>query len=299
MDKKQLRTIIIAGVIVIIGAVAAVYVYTQKEAEIRSLIVERTGLSEMMHQKDSVMADLEETFTEIEDNLRFIKEKRQQLSLEKEGATDRKQALIDDIALMNTMLEESSKKIADLEAKLKNSGVNMKSYERRIAALNENIEGQNKLIAELKLIIEEKDFQMTELNTRIEQLGFEMALQSDSLLYKDQQITEKTYKLNTGHIAFGTYKELKEKGLLTKEGGFLGIGSTKTIQQNFDQEYFTELDIRETTLIPLHAKKVEVISEHPNDSYKLVEEEGQIAFLQIENPNEFWKISKYAVIAVK
>jgi hypothetical protein len=42
-----------------------------------------------------------------------------------------------------------------------------------------------------------------------------------------------------------------------------------------------------------------VISEHPVSSYSLVEENGQIAYLQIDNPEEFWKISKYAVIEVK
>ncbi|MCW0483038.1 hypothetical protein [Gaoshiqia sediminis] len=300
MEKKQLRTIIIAAVIVIVGAVAAIYVYTQKQTEIKALMAEQMDLNEMIQQKDSVVNDLVTTFDEIESNLTFIKEKRSQLSLEQaEGGKDRKQALLEDITLMNSMLEESSKKIAELEEKLKKSGLNLRAFERRVAALNESIESQNVQIAELKQIIEQKDFQMAELNSKIEEMGMEMAKQADSISYKDQVITDKVSKLNTGHIAYGTYKELAEKGILTKEGGILGIGASKTLQQNLDEEYFTTLDIRESTVIPLHTKKAKVISEHPSDSYKLVEEEGQIAYLQIENPDKFWKISKYAVIEVK
>jgi len=93
--------------------------------------------------------------------------------------------------------------------------------------------------------------------------------------------------------------ELKEEGILNREGGVLGLGSNKAIQENFDPKHFTELDIRQTKTIAVNAKKAVVISEHPQSSYKMVEENGQIAYLQIENPEEFWRISKYAIIQVK
>ncbi len=301
MEKKQLRTIIIAAVIVIVGSIGALYVITEKDAQISSLMSENTSLDELITEKDSVVNDLVSTFDEIENNLKFIKEKRTQLSLpegQEDGKTQ-KESLIEDINLMNTMLEESSDKIAQLEAKLKKSGLNVKSFEKRIAALTKDIENQNTEIAELRLIIEEKDFQLAELSSKIENLNVEMSNRLDSMLQKDEVITGKTNALNTGHIAYGSYKELKEKGVLTKEGGILGIGASKAIQENFDEEYFTTLDIREITTIPLHSKKAKIISEHPYDSYTLVEEDNQIAYLQIDNPEEFWRISKYAVIEVK
>lgn len=300
MEKKQSRTIIIAAVIVIAGAIAAIFVYTKKQTEIKDLLAEQANLTEMIQEKDSVVNDLMSTFDEIENNLKFIREKRSQLSLEQpEGGKNRKQVLLEDISLMNTMLEESSKKIAELEAKLKKSGLNLRAFEKRIASLTENIETQNAQIAELKQIIEQKDFQMAELTGKIEKMGMEIAQQADSIDYKNQVITDKVNKLNTGHIAYGTYKELEDKGILTKEGGIFGIGASKTLQKNLNEEYFTTLDIRESTIIPLHSKKAKVISEHPVDSYSLIEEEGQIAYLQIDNPESFWKISKYAVIEVK
>lgn len=300
MDKKQVKTIAIAAAIFVVAIFGGVYVYTQKEAQLKSLNSEKTALYEQMQAKDSLMNDLENTFNDIENSLTFIKEKRSNLSIEEgEGVKDQKKELLADITLMNTMLEESSKKIEELEAKLKKSGVNMRAFEKRIAALNKDINTQNTQIAELKQMVEQKDFQIAELETKINEQNEFLASQTDSLTKESQRLVERTNELNEGHVAYGTYQELRDKGVLTKEGGFLGLGANKVVNNTFDSDYFTTLDIRDTKIIPLHSKKAQMISEHPADSYSMVEEDGQIAYLQIDNPDEFWKISKYAVIEVK
>jgi len=300
MKKPQIVTIIIAALIIIAGAISFVSVYNQKENEIKILTAEKNDLNRTMFEKDSLLTDVENTFTEIESKLSFIKERRNQISLNKtEGGKNRKQAIIDDVNLMNTMLEESNKKIAQLEEKLRKSGLNLKSYEKRLQDLTATIESQNTQIAELKKLAEGKDVSIAQLNSKVQNLDLEMKKQSDTISVKQNIITEKTDKLNTAHFALGTFKQLKEEGILSREGGVLGLGSSKAIQENFDSKYFTALDIRKTKTIPVNAKKAVLISEHPQNSYKMVEENDQIAYLEIENPEEFWRISKYAVIEVK
>lgn len=300
VKKQQLTTIIIAAFILVVGVIGSVYIYNQKENEISMLMTEKANLNQAINQKDSVLNDVEGTFAQIEDNLKFIREKRHEISLEQnEGGKDRKLAVIEDIKLMNTMIESSNKKIEELQAKLRKSGINSKAMEQRIAALTESIESQNVEIAELKKVIGEKDMNLAELNSKVEDINKVVALKSDTINYKQKQIVDRVNELNTAHLAMGTFKELKEEGVLTKEGGVLGLGASKSIQENFDNKNFTTLDIRTTKTIPLHTKKARVISEHPVSSYSLIEENGQIAYLQIDNPEEFWKISKYAVIEVK
>lgn len=300
MDKKQIRTVIIAAAVVVIAVIGGVYMYTQQQNQIHALSSEKSDLFQQMAQQDSVLNDMEDTFSEIEKNLTFVKEKRNQLSIENsEGAVNEKEELISDIALMNQMLSESSDKIDELEARLKKSGINLRAFERRIANLNESIDSQNKQIAELQQIIEKKDFQIAEFQSKVAEMNAQMEVQTDSLSRESERLVNKTTELNTGHVAYGTFQELKDKGVLSREGGFLGIGSNKVLNSDFDDDYFTALDIRDTKIIPLHTKKAQMISEHPVDSYSLIEEEGQIAYLQIDNPDEFWKISKYAVIEVK
>ena len=301
MSKKtQTGTIIIVALIMILGVIGSVYVVNQKNDQIQSLITEKNDLGMVIQQKDSVMNDLETTFTDIENDLNQIKEKRNLIALtQAEGNKNRKQAIIEDINMMNNLIEESNKKVADLQRKLRNSGMNVAALEKRLQALTETIDSQNTQIAELKKMIEDKDVNLAELHTKVQNMDLDMKKQADSITYKQSVIVDKTDKLNTAHYALGTYKKLKEEGILSREGGVLGIGSSKAIQDNFDSKYFADLDIRKTKTIPLNVKKAVVISEHPTNSYKLVEENGQIAYLEIENPEEFWRISKYAVIEVK
>ncbi len=303
MDKSkrtQWITMIIIAVVIVVGAAGAVYLYSQKQNEVLSLQTQNKDLSVVLNERDSVVNELVDAFTDIEENLKFIKEKRSQLTLEsKEAKIDKKQTIIDDINLMNKMLEESSKRIDELEKKLKNSGFELRSFRKKIAKLNKTIDEQNEQIAILKTEIEKRDVMLAELNGKVSEMETEIAKQSDTIQAREKVIEEKINELNKAYMAYGTYKELKEKGLLTKDGGFMWIGRNSTIREDFDQEYFTELNIQDTKTIPLHAKKAHIVSEHPNNSYTLVEEDGMVAYLKIDNPEEFWRISKYAVIEVK
>jgi len=299
--KSRIATAVIASIIVIIIVFAGVSIYKNKTSEINSLQTENVNINQELEERDSLVNEMVTAFNDIEDNLKFIKEKREMLSIEneKEGRRDQKQAIIEDIKLMNEMLEKSSAHIEDLEKKLKRSGIEMSSFRKKIENLNKNIEDQNAQIAALQQQIEERDRMLATLNQKVDTMSFEITKKADTLAQKQELIEEKTYQLNKGFVAYGTYKELEENGVLKKDGGFLGLGKHKSLQDNFDQQYFTELNIQDTKSIPLFSHKAKVISEHPDSSYSFIEEDGVIAYLEIEDPEEFWKISKYAVIEIK
>lgn len=299
-QKSQSTIIIIASIVLIAVIAGGAYMLSQKNNQILALETERTNLNGVIQMKDSLVNDMENTFGEIERNMTFIREKRSQIAtLQTEGGKNKKQLIAEDVKLMNTMLEESSKKIAELEEKLRKSGMNLKSYEKRLQALTETVEKQNAEIADLKKTIDDKNASLAQFDTQVKKLNSDIQVQSDTINYKQKVIVDKTNKLNTAYYTIGNFKKLKEEGIVSREGSLLGVGGSKAIQENFDSKYFTEVDIRQLKTIPLNVKKAVVISEHPTSSYKLVEENGQIAYLQIENPAEFWRISKYAVIQTK
>lgn len=299
-QKSQLTIIIVASLILLAVVGGGAYVMNQKNDQIQTLVMEKNSLNQSIQMKDSLVNDMESTFAEIESNMTFIKEKRSQIAtLQSEGGKNKKQLIAEDVKLMNTMLQESSKKIAELEEKLRKSGLNLKSYEKRLQALNETVEKQNTEIAELKKTVDTQNASLAEFDTKVKKLNSDIQQQSDTINYKQNVIVDRTNKLNTAYYTLGNFKKLKEEGIVTREGSLLGVGGSKAIQENFDSKYFTEVDIRQTKTIPLNVKKAVVISEHPTSSYKLIEENGQIAYLQIENPAEFWRISKYAVIQTK
>jgi hypothetical protein len=105
--------------------------------------------------------------------------------------------------------------------------------------------------------------------------------------------------MNKAFVASGTYKELKAKGLLTKEGGFIGLGKTKTLATSFPDSSFKQIDITIMKSIPVNSKNAKLISEHPANSYKLIrDKDKKIESIEITDPAEFWKISKYAVVEI-
>ena len=51
--------------------------------------------------------------------------------------------------------------------------------------------------------------------------------------------------------------------------------------------------------IPVNSKNAKLISEHPNNSYKFIRDANKkIESIEITDPAQFWKISKYAVVEI-
>ena len=70
------------------------------------------------------------------------------------------------------------------------------------------------------------------------------------------------------------------------------------LKDDFNEEFFTKIDIREVTQIPIPGtKKATVVSTHGSESYKITGE-GDARILEIMNIEEFWKSSKYLVIII-
>jgi hypothetical protein len=57
--------------------------------------------------------------------------------------------------------------------------------------------------------------------------------------------------------------------------------------------------ITETQRIMLNAKKAELITEHPTASYEMVANDTSVSYIEIKDPAEFWKITRYAVVETK
>lgn len=302
MKKNGIISVVAAlAAIMVVIAVYELYLIRQKTDQLTQMETQNFNLSENIQDRDSVINDFVGTFNEIDENLTFIHQRRNQLTLEasKEINRNRKSEILADIRLMDSMLVASSKHIEDLEKRLKDSGVRMRSFENRIASLNQTITQNTAEMDELRRVVEEKDYQIAELSTRLDQYQTELEVKNEELYNKEMDILETNRQMNTAYYALGSYKELKEQGIVDRTGGLLGIGSTKTIQQNLQNEYFTPLDIREIKTIPIASKTAKIITEHPDDSYELIMEDGLISALVIEKPEEFWKISKYAVIETR
>lgn len=295
--KKGVITTSAIGFIILLVAGIIVYSLYHHEHHIMlsQMQTQKDSLTDKITSRDSVIGEWITTFDQIEKNIAMIKEKEHIISANSsnnELSKDKRQQVLDDIQYINALLEQNKQKIASLNAQLKKSGGTIKALENKIAELQESVKQSESEISDLKNTLVSKNFEIGQLNAQNSEL-------KNSVAEKEETINKQTYEMNKAFFACGTYKQLKAKGLLTKKGGFIGLGKTKTLPANISDSSFVQIDVTKTTLIPVNSKKARLISEHPANSYQFIrDKDNKIESIEIKDPALFWKISKYAVVEI-
>ncbi len=272
----------------------------EMEEKITQLQQENQKLLAETNQKDKTLTTFMESFAEVEKNLGEIRAREMNIEMSKEenlSSEDLKERIAADVQEINRLITENKETISKLNVKLKNS-------------TNENVRLNNtmqKLQKELEEQVAQREERITTLNTElekmhgtVEELNTNLASLKESNTEKEQSIEQKIQTLNTAYYVSGEAKDLENKEIIDKEGGFLGLGRTEKLKDNFSQDQFTKIDIRETVLFPVDGDKIELVTSHPTDSYKIEKDEtGENLNLVVSNPEKFWESSKYLVMVVK
>ncbi len=240
-------------------------------------------LNGQLSEKEAALQEFVTSFNEIQDNLNAIKEKEKIVS---------KSAASGDVKSKEEQIKEDIQAMYDLMAKNKNR---IGSLTKKLKESNSKIAGLDEMIANLQAQIDAKDAEVADLKSQLEAKNIELSNIQMNLETVEAESSNKTAMLNTAYYAMGTSKELKEKNVISKEGGFIGIGKSTKVKEDFNKEYFTKVDISATNSINIGAKKAKIITTHPSSSYKIVGEKP-VERIDILNPTEFWSSSKYLVI---
>lgn len=243
-------------------------------------------LNGKLGEKEAALQEFIASFNEIQDNLNAIKDKEKIVTkVSSEGDVKSKQGQIqEDIQAIYDLMEKNKNRIGSLSKKLKDSKVKM--------------EGLEKMIENLQNSLNQKDEEIADLKTKLEGLNVELSNLTTNYKSLETENNSKQETINTAFYAVGTKKELIEKKVISKEGGFIGLGKSTKVSQDFNREYFTKVNIEQFTSVNLGAKKVTVLTNHPSTSYKLVGTKP-IEKLEIKNTAEFWSASKYLVIVIE
>lgn len=256
--------------------------------ELEDLKSENLNLKHQLAVKDSMYNYYAAYMNDIRTNLDLIQGKQKNLfdkttNPEMLSATDPN--IVEDIQELGKLLNDNQAKIAKLKAEIKNNNTQMNAFEEMIISLSEEVESKNMEIFQLQQELENMDAAFGEL--------FEAFKETSETLETT------TNELNTAFYAYGTKKELIDNNVITTEGGFIGIGKNKELADNFNHDYFTQVNIMDLIEIPLGFEKVEMVTSHPSASYELKSGNGQVTKLVINDPKAFWSVSKYLVMVVK
>ncbi len=290
---------------IFIAVAFSVILFSCNQKELTKLKEENQELLAQTEEKDSTLVVFMESFSEIEQNLAEIRERELNIALaNRENKTNNSQVqqqIQEDIQAINQLIADNKQTIQDLNAQLEQSKGKNVQLNKMLAKLKDQltvqIEEKDQQIALLKDDLQRMNFTITELSADLDTMKYNNeALAQDNQL-KQSTIQEKVNELNTAYVALGSKKELEQEKIIIKEGGFLGIGKTEKLAANLDTNHFQKVDIREITSIPVAAKKIELVTSHPADSYQ-IKGDDRIEAIEITDPAKFWINSKYLVVRV-
>ena len=193
----------------------------------------------------------------------------------------------------------------------------IKAIEEMIQKINENDELILVLNQRLQSSDKKNDFYaqtINELNTKIAVTNREVYFLKEEISqlsssyaklfnrYSEQvaKIDSLNLEMNKVGYVVGTKSELLENNVVTKEGGFIGIGKIKKLSDDLNLNYFTYNSKTDLNYILIGCRNIKLITSHPSSSFQLIKsQENVIDSLIILQKEEFWQNSKFLVIEVK
>lgn len=267
--------------------------------EIARLKAKNDSLAMAGSSKDASLVEFVDAFNSIQANLDTIKQKEQIIDKEAKSGFEikgsRKEQIQSDINYIYSLLQKNRLLVAELSAKLKKSNAHAAELQKMIDNLNRLITEKDGQIAQMKEELSKLNTKVDNLNAEVNTLTTNVSNLTNDNKEKQKVIEAKTAALNTAWYVIGSVKELKDKGIIKKEGL---LGTAKDVNSNIDKSLLTQVDITTVKSIPIMKKKATIVSAHPASSYKI--EGGKTAEnLVILNQADFWSLSKVLVISVR
>lgn len=259
---------------------------------------ENESLQAELAERDAQLNSLMEAFNEVQEGFRLINEAENRVDLQA-GAVEGVSVadkIREDIRFITEKLQANRERIAELEAELKNSHYASSQMKKAVANLNKELLAKTQQIETLQMELASKNIRIAELDDAVARLSKDISdLKADNEV-KAALVQAQDKALNAAWFVFGTNSELKEQKIVTKK--FL---QKKKVLENddFNKNYFTQIDIRKDKEIKLYSKDAKLLTSHPDGSYEFIKDKKGTLTLKILNPNSFWSISRYLVIEVK
>ena len=238
-------------------------------------------------EKDSMLNSSLEFYNQIRTNLEAIELKQREIrarTSDPEQTESDKDWILSQINYINFLRVENSKKVTQLSKQLNVKDKKISELETMMYDLIQNIDA--------------KELQIAEFQQELSSLNHSYSRLFDAYREKDDLAETLKDEINTAYYSYGTEKELIKNNVIEQKKGFIGISKSIRIAGDFNEKYFSKIDMREDNEIFVEGSKPLIVTDHPSDSYTLVPI-GKNTKIRIKDPHKFWKVSKYLVVIVK
>lgn len=257
----------------------------------RPTVAKDDSLQQIISQRDTQINNMMATMNEIQEGFNEISEAENRVNLiQDDERADKASQIKEDIKFIADRMQQNRELIKKLQGQLRDSDFKSQELKKVIANMLRQLDEKDQQLQQLRAELDAKNIHIAELDETISNLNnnvTELKSESDE---KSQIINNQETQLNTAWYVFGTRPELKDQRILMGD---------KVLQQNFNKNYFTKIDIRVTREIKLYSKSARLLTSHPAGSYELTRDNNKMYTLAITNPQLFWNTSKYLVVVVK
>ena len=263
-----------------------------------ALKAQNDSLNVALAERDAELEGIMEAFNEVQEGFRLINEAENRVDLQagKVEGVSAAQKIREDILFISEKLQSNRTRIAELEEQLKNSKYASSQLKKTIANFKEELEAKSQQIETLQTELASKNIRIAELDDAVAGLTQNVADLVAENKVKDAMVATQDKALNAGWFVFGTSSELKDQKIISKKL----LQKTKVLEnEDFNKDYFTQIDIRTDKEIKLYSKEAKLLTAHPEGTYELAKDDKGQLTLNITNPNKFWSVSRYLVIEVK
>lgn len=277
--------------LVALGSLLMVGCGQQKANKDLEMTTLRDSLNQIISQKDNEIDGMMETFNDIEAGFREIDAAEGRVALARQGeGANAKERIRENMEFIKDAMARNKELINKLRQQLRESTIKGNALKTTIENMMKQIEEKDKKIQDLIEELDAKDIHISRLDEEVANLNTNVSNLTEETNQKTQTINTQDKQLNTAWFVFGTKSELKQQHIL--EDG-------KVLQANFNQNYFTKIDIRVDKEIKLYSRSAKMMTSHPAGSYTLDRDANKQYILRISDPQKFWSTSKYLVILVK
>ena len=285
--KKVLTVLSVALVALVLSScVESSKKYQTLLAEKEALAVENQNLENEFNATIGII-------NEVENNLQAIRDAEGMLTVQQEGSE--RDQIVSELLQIKERMAENRARLDSLSQVIEKNGKNNANLRAQVKKLQAQIAEKEEMIAGLQAQIEEKDGQIANLNTQVDNLNNDLNNANTQIENLNNQNLAQTDEMNTVYYIGATAKELKAKGII--------LSAKKIFKGDVPTEEFTKADMRELNTIVFQTKKGVVLTTHPVESYTLTPgkdaDGNKIVTLEITNPEQFWKVTRYLVVLTK
>ena len=281
---KQSLSLTLSALVVVLLMLTACGKNSKQEEERQKELTELQSLRTQVAEQDSLINMVIQNFAQIQQLEGMIS-----LDSNSEVPQSQRAKIEDNLRLINEKLESNRQTIDLLNKKLAQSGNKNSSLQRTIGTLQEQLNAKNAEILDLTEELKRKNYAIGVLDSMVTDLHSNVENLSKTSAAQQAELERQDAALNTVRYCIGTSRDLKDMNI---------IRNGEVVTEGYQSDYFTQIDLRKVTSIPLYEKRAELKTKHPQSSYKLVKGEDKMLTLEITNPKEFWSLSKILVIQI-